>query len=727
MGVPLEKGIGTALVDITGPVAAGSHQSFTLTYIAGFCGIDDSGSLKICFRFATDQGTSQFDDPAGENYVHVQASNGAKLLALYDTKMNIRPWGKTIYIKVQNGYLGPGDTITLSFGDKRGGSPGFRMQTFCEDTFELKVLVDPVATCVYNELESSPTIRIVPGEPKVWKAVIPSQVEQNKPFNLRIKAEDKWGNPTSTSQSEISLDSNLPLSGLPPLLNTGDAAEAEIILPGLAAETQGTYFVSCSTPDGQVFHTNPMRVVDSLSIGRFWGDLHGQSEETIGSNSVEKYFSFARDKAWLDFAGHQGNDFQVTPEFWQLLQKTTKAFNKDGRFVTFPGYEWSGNTGLGGDHNVYFREEGYTIHRSSHALVDNEGDVDSDCYTAAALLKALPADGAMVFAHVGGRYARFEAAAPALLKSVEIHSAWGTFEWLLRDAFDAGLRVGIVSNSDGHKGRPGASYPGASLFGSYGGLTCVQAKELAREEVWNAYQERRHYATTGARIYLDLAIKVDDKSLPMGSIIETNASTAEIEVDISPSAPVNRIEILNRGQIVDTIRPKSFSDESGSRVMITWSGAAFRGRGRQTDWTGDLVVERGRLTDAAPFNFHNPLKPFTFDGGSSARWSSYTTGGIAGCILTMEDPSTGKLIFHSPHVDFDIDLDDLAYEPRIYDAGGLERQVRIERLPSENLIEDIRFSRTVDLSSTTDNPVYVKVVQENGHMAWSSPVYLVRL
>ncbi len=59
--------------------------------------------------------------------------------------------------------------------------------------------------------------------------------------------------------------------------------------------------------------------------------------------------------------------------------------------------------------------------------------------------------------------------------AVEVHSAWGTFEWLLQDAFEAGYRVGIVANSDGHKGRPGACYPGASFFGSYGGLTCFLA------------------------------------------------------------------------------------------------------------------------------------------------------------------------------------------------------------------------------------------------------------
>ena len=55
---------------------------------------------------------------------------------------------------------------------------------------------------------------------------------------------------------------------------------------------------------------------------------------------------------------------------------------RTGAFVIFPGYEWSGNTGLGGDRNVMFMHEGRQIHRSSHALVDDLADVASDANSA---------------------------------------------------------------------------------------------------------------------------------------------------------------------------------------------------------------------------------------------------------------------------------------------------------------------------------------------------------
>ena len=194
--------------------------------------------------------------------------------------------------------------------------------------------------------------------------------------------------------------------------------------------------------------------------------------------------AFARDVAFIDIVGHQGNDFQITPEFWRELNALMAQFNAPGRFVTIPGYEWSGNTGLGGDRNVFFRSEQGTIRRSSHALVPDRSDVGTDCVDARELFRDLAASGddVICWAHCGGRYADIHYAHDVRLeRAVEVHSSWGTFEWLLADAFEKGYRVGVVANSDGHKGRPGAEPPGASMFGALGGLTCFMAEHLDRE------------------------------------------------------------------------------------------------------------------------------------------------------------------------------------------------------------------------------------------------------
>src|SRR3546814_13485819 len=91
---------------------------------------------------------------------------------------------------------------------------------------------------------------------------------------------------------------------------------------------------------------------------------------------------------------------------------------------------------------------------------------------------------------------------------MEVHSAWGTFEWLLTDGFPLGHRCGVVCNSDGHKGRPGASYPGAATFGAYGGLTCFYAGELTRDGIFESLRRRHHYGTTGCRLHLDVRARL---------------------------------------------------------------------------------------------------------------------------------------------------------------------------------------------------------------------------
>src|SRR6202008_1872875 len=106
-----------------------------------------------------------------------------------------------------------------------------------------------------------------------------------------------------------------------------------------------------------------------------WGDTHGQSNETLGTNTAREYFEFGRDKAFLDVMGHQGNDFQITGAFWNELNRLSREFDRPGSFVCIPGYEGSANTAAGGDRNVHSRHGGEAIRRSSHAQIADAGDI----------------------------------------------------------------------------------------------------------------------------------------------------------------------------------------------------------------------------------------------------------------------------------------------------------------------------------------------------------------
>src|SRR5215207_366909 len=127
----LPESMGSIRLTSPGPFVAGSLEALTLVYTAGQFGIDDTGMVKISWRTTSDMAKPQFDKPQAVNFTTVEASNGARLEVWYD-RLNIRPYVNTLLIRVGRGYLRAGDTLTIRLGDRRQGSPGFRLQTNVE-------------------------------------------------------------------------------------------------------------------------------------------------------------------------------------------------------------------------------------------------------------------------------------------------------------------------------------------------------------------------------------------------------------------------------------------------------------------------------------------------------------------------------------------------------------------------------------------------------------------
>ena len=151
----LPERMGAIKLSPAGPFIAGAHVELTLTYTAGTFGIDDTGMLKISWRTTSDMSKPQFDKPQAANFTTVEASNGAKLEVWFD-RLNVRPFANTLLIRVGRGYLREGDTLTVRLGDRRQGSPGFRLQTNVEANVELKTSVDAFATYEFCELPVQP-------------------------------------------------------------------------------------------------------------------------------------------------------------------------------------------------------------------------------------------------------------------------------------------------------------------------------------------------------------------------------------------------------------------------------------------------------------------------------------------------------------------------------------------------------------------------------------------
>ncbi len=738
--------LGRVEAQADGPLHAWGFTTIRLRYTVGHHGLDDRGGLKIVMRFPYDGGDWQVEDPAAPNFVRIEASRPCLFRSEYKAFGDARPWFRVFRLQLTGGCLGEGDTVDIVLGERGGGSPGLRVQSFCEDAWELRVLVDPCATGHFQEVPGGVAFPVLPGPARRWRAVLPGRRLPGAPCWLGLKAEDIGGNPTSVGLRRLRLRPSLPVEGLPELVEAWPGRALRLEGFTVRAERGEVLRIELEDADtGEALGaSNPMLVAERPS---WWADLHGQSGETVGINSADSWFRFGRDLSFLDACAHQANCFQINAAFWEQLDGLAQRWEQPGRYITPPGYEWSGNTAVGGDRNVWYRRSGRPIRRSSHALLTDHGDAASDATTAHVLFQALAAEEqvgeVVVAAHVGGRHADLAYAHDGRFERVvEIHSAWGTFEWLLLDALALGHRVGVVANSDGHKGRPGASWPGAATFGAVGGLTAWTSDELSRDGLFDALLARRTWATSGSRIDLDVKVRQQGatrrfdqdpavfpsassspaEELGHGDIASTRASRSTVRVRVRAPSGLLRIELRVGAKTVASWSPPVGETR---RVRLSWEGAEYRGRGRQTCWDGQASLQGAELRRVESFASWSP-EPGLHVEGERLSWEAVTTGNRGGWDLwwsPLGDQHPCLSVRTGP-ASLEARLDQLPAEGLVVEAGGLGRRLSLQPLPEEPLPRDLDLDVEVEHLPAGDTPIWVVVSCEDGHQAWSSPVYL---
>ncbi|HIQ06539.1 MAG TPA: DUF3604 domain-containing protein [Anaerolineae bacterium] len=715
---------GRATITPADDVIAGSYGTWTITLTVGWHGIDDGGRVLIARRLASNWGIPQFERPGHAEYTTVQSSGQARLRAYYDHKAFIRPWKAALVIDVYDGALAPGDTLAVTFGDTHFGSPGSRAQTFRQERYEFRVLVDAFGTGQYVMLPDPPTLRIIGGPAARLRVRAPSEVVSSQPFPVTVVAEDRFGNPADGYQATVQLTVEAEDANLPQPHTFQLAERGAHCFEGLALPHPGIYRVVAREVNGRLqAASNPIVCHQTAPPLRlFWGDIHGQTEATVGTGSVDEYFTFGRDVAALDFISHCANDFQITREHWQETKDAVRRYHQPGRYVTFLAYEWSGNTPAGGDHNVYYRSDNGPLHRSSHWQLADHSDAEDDRYPISELHETLRGrDDVMIIPHIGGRHADLDFFDPAHSPLIEIASVHGVFEWFAEDALQRELRVGFIANSDDHTGRPGATYPSGSdvHFGMRGGLLAVYAEALTREALWEAFWARRCYGTTGERIIL--CISADGH--PMGAAFAATRPPL-IEVKVVGTAPLETVE-LRRGTQMIYIYPL-VEAQPGERPLLklVWEGARVKWRGRPTRWDGSLILDRGRILSAEPFAFDNPDEGITSQTQREVRWRSTTVGDPDGLFLDLDAPDEAVLTFRSEPATFAFHLSDLADGPQVVKAGGVSQRVTASWVPRGTRPMVARFAYRDESALPGINAYWLRVIQRDGAMAWSSPIYV---
>ncbi|MBC6440466.1 MAG: DUF3604 domain-containing protein [Rhodospirillales bacterium] len=302
---------------------------------------------------------------------------------------------------------------------------------------------------------------------------------------------------------------------------------------------------------------------------------------------------------------------------------------------------------------------------------------------------------------------------------------------------------GLVANSDGHKGRPGASHPGASEFAAYGGLTCLLAPELTRDAVFDCLRARRHFATTGSRMHLDVGLRcesgmkvwssdpaVDDGATAataeravMGAIVGCSGD-ARLSFSIEAASPIEKVEVRNGPEVVATLRPYG-PDDLGNRLLVRMSGAERRGKGSRSRWQGEARVDGAAITAFQPVCAWNPELPCAPDGDTRIVFAARTAGNMMGFDLTLDHAAAARLTVDTGNGVVGLAVADLGLDEHVSELGGIERRLRIVRAPDVNSHLSFRGHVAVPLEAGRDNPIWICVTTEDGHQAWSSPIHAI--
>ena len=478
--------------------------------------------------------------------------------------------------------LPAGDTLCLTYGDRRSGGPGTKM-TLAALRQWFRILYVPQNGAGAREVVAKPPyVDLLPAAPVGLDVLAPSHARRGEEFTLVVKAVDEHGNTVAPLAEPAAIS---PVIGVECpseiTLNECDRAvrRSTVVLSEEMPPTARLRFVVRHPKSESVGFSNPVELLpeDNLSDRIFWGDLHAHTSHGHAYGEIEDLYHYARDEARLDFVAHVEHytragewlhpwwrrrypECQTVVDFversWQERLAQARRFDAPGRFVPLLGFEWAHTTGhLNGYfpgleaplvYPTSFRDPAMTPAHLKALLAGHEW-FGVPHHTAFPLGRGT----------LGGF--RWELFDPETMPCVEIASKQGNGEYLgapyaalpsgvggtIREGLGRKLRFGFVGATDTNIARPG-SFTAQEKRQRLPGLTAVFAPALEREAIYNAIRQRRCYATLGGRPILRFSIN----GAFMGESLRlARADTVKhIVCDVAGTAELARVEVIKNGE-----------------------------------------------------------------------------------------------------------------------------------------------------------------------------------
>ncbi len=729
------------LVADEGPYEARSFASFTQTYTVGSRAIETGGSFLIARHFRPGYGKFQATDPAGDNYVSITSSrasvkfepDGIPLAGMHG---GFGTRELALIFKVSSGRLMTGDTVTVTYGDRRGGSRGLQISSASTDFLPLPIYVDFVGNDHHYALPIQP-IKVSGSTVAGVHGFAPSVVRPGEPFQLSVRSQDAYYN-----------RAKLPVPGYKVFLNDdliATTAPSDIsaitILSDIKISEPGVYKVKLESLDGAIQGAGNPILVSKDAEKIYWGDTHGHSGFAEGIGTPDRFMQWARDDARLDFVTHSEHDIWMDDYEWQVLVDNVTKYSESDKFISYLGYEWTTQNRQGGHHNVLYRNVGDHIRLPNQLYPTLSG-------LYAGLRKEFPIDEVLVIphAHQAGDYRQSD---PEVERLVEIMSQHGTFEWFGKMYLKQGHQVGFIAGSDNHLSQPGYTSPKPGYMSQRGGLAAVMAGEGGRDAIFDAMKSLNTYATTGDKIIMD----VDLNGVGMGKRAPF-ATKRVIEGRVIGTAPIDTITIVKNGEEIwakDYLTRQKGTRNQRETYYVTFESDSVpthpndNPRGTR-GWVGEMDVTGATVESVDATDFFNVItNELAQDPNNPGRikFSTGTRGDTSSIKLSIAkakrgasikiklkpaeeqgSPSRFRARGTTPASEVVLKFSELkdGMTEQVIPFQGYNDKIILRRV-IEDGPEVVEFNYT-DNGMLQGDYYYVRVRQANDAMAWSSPIWV---
>ena len=566
---------------------AGQKGQWGIRYVAGSMGIRQGGGLRVLPPFCHDLWA------LGKVVAYCSNPNVCPEVTTENTDPPSYHHSNypAILVTILGDDVKAGETVRIVIGAVGGYVSGrfvqATAQTHAEDV-AFRVLVDVQGNGRFSRERARPdayqpcagplNVCVRPSRPARIRCTVRNSPAEGEDLIGVVAVEDAFENPISEEGFDVSLfvehgDLRTPAcvkkTPTEPGVRFGvkPAANGESSWLGASCWTHGIYGVS--NPVCPDFSGQGHRI--------YFGDMHvmtGSCGNPHMCGTTEGALRYARDVFGLDFTAVTNS---LSEACWRRDQRLFRKYDRDREFVVLPGYELGWRTG---HKNVYYLDENLPACRPASVQELWDFLADKEC---------------MAISHHTNTHSETDREQcwgphdlstinPRFERLIEICQNRGSFETdekggevsfggfgaSVRDALALGLRLGFVGGTDTHRGRPGSPLSNQSGLDARahvtGGITGVLCKELTRRAIWDALLARRCYATTSARILMDL----DLNGLAMGEerrVTKANRkrfARRTVRVKVVGTHPLRKLVIVRNGREVHA------RALDGMETQVTW-------------------------------------------------------------------------------------------------------------------------------------------------------------